>query len=128
MPFTLRFDPATRVGVATFSGDVTGTEIAASFAELHARLTEHPGEVRTVWDMRGARSLAIAREDLDRIAAAMLRTGEIAPGRGSVVVYPHQTTIAGLGKLLLAKGATESRPRRAFTDFDEALAWVTEDP
>lgn len=128
MPYSLGVDPASRLVVATFTGDVTGAEILASFTELHAHLNEHPGEVGTIWDMRGATSLSIMRDDVGRIATAMQRTGEIAPVRGAIVVSTQQTTISGLVKLLLGEGASESRPQRAFTEVEEALRWVTERP
>ena len=129
MAYAIRYRPGDRLAVIQFSGHIMGSEVGEAIEALAERLPTPAGAVSVLCDTREATSLFVLSGDIERTVRAIRGLEARAPvGRGAYLGGRNHAVFIGLVRVLFRMLGTTRRPRSAFTDYDQAVAWLLETP
>jgi len=127
MPIATRLDSDNGLRVHLVTGRLACAEVRDTLAELYGRADYDPA-MNAIRDLREAVTTGMSVDDVRSIAGLVeqCRPGGLS-SRVALVVSPEADF--GMARMYEAQlGDAAANALRVFRDFDEAAAWVGEDP
>lgn len=122
MPYLIRIDSESRVGLVVGSGHVTGTELTEACTEMIGRPEWAPG-FDEVWDLTSAREIDIGPDELTSLVES---THEVAAkiGANRCVFVHTRDSVAAVLRLFELLTRDLPRTYQTVRSREEAAEWL----